>query len=267
MDIRKIALFLAGKLPPYYWNSNLYKFSKALKRLAPEEFSNDEILFIQQQAKNIDEEVYFMVLDDLWTNTIDKREEGKISKQDIIEMLQKIWVPNEVLGVEESRNIEISWDLFENKAKQIYWKSYSTTQMGEFFEKLCDNILQKNGFINVKVASIWPDWWIDITADKEVIVWTNTKKYISFFGQCKYKSSWNVSKKEVEDLIWVISGDTDNFYQWLLFFTNKKYVASAKKLLDQLEKNRLNIKAFYLDWDEILDIVKKYPDLIKKYFK
>ena len=33
-----------------------------------------------------------------------------------------------------------------------------------------------------------------------------------------------------------------------------------------MKKNsKINVKAFYLDWEEILDIVKKYPDLIEAY--
>ncbi len=75
MDIRKIALYLAGKLPPYYGTSNLYAFSKKLHSFASEEFTREEMLFIQQQAKNIDEEVYFMVIDSLWKNATDIQEE------------------------------------------------------------------------------------------------------------------------------------------------------------------------------------------------
>jgi hypothetical protein len=67
MDIRKVAMYLAGKLPPYYGESNLRTFTKALRKYSREEFTNEELLFIQQQALNIDESFYFNVLDDLWT--------------------------------------------------------------------------------------------------------------------------------------------------------------------------------------------------------
>jgi hypothetical protein len=90
MDIRQIALYLAGKLPPYYGNSNLRSFTKVLRIFAPEEFTNEEMLFIQQQAKNNDEEVYFMILDDLREQATDTIEPHKKSKTDIIKLMQDL---------------------------------------------------------------------------------------------------------------------------------------------------------------------------------
>jgi hypothetical protein len=43
----------------------------------PKVFTDDEILFIQQQAKNIEEEFYFMILDDLYK---DNKEGDKLNK-------------------------------------------------------------------------------------------------------------------------------------------------------------------------------------------
>lgn len=99
LDIRKIAMFLAGKLPPYYWASNLRSFTKQLRIFAKAEFTNDEMLFIQQQAKNIDEEIYFMVLDDLWRSTTDTIEKWKRSRDDIIKLMIELGVPDDVLGI------------------------------------------------------------------------------------------------------------------------------------------------------------------------
>jgi hypothetical protein len=84
-DIKKISMYLAWKLPPYYWNSNLRSFTKALRSFAKEEFTNDEMIFIQTQAKWIDEKVYFMVLDDLYKN-----------KNDIIGIFEKLNIPKEL---------------------------------------------------------------------------------------------------------------------------------------------------------------------------
>lgn len=107
MDIRKISMFLAWKLPPYYGSSNLYAFTKALRNFAKEEFTNDEMTFIQTQAKWVDEEVYFMVLDDLWKNTQEEQVEWKKSKKDIVELLKTLWVNDEVLGIEKKEEVKI----------------------------------------------------------------------------------------------------------------------------------------------------------------
>lgn len=106
MDIRKISMFLAWKLPPYYGSSNLYAFTKALRNFAKEEFTNDEMTFIQNQAKWVDEEVYFMVLDDLWKTTPEEQIEWKKSRKDIVELLKSLWVNDEVLGIEEKEEIQ-----------------------------------------------------------------------------------------------------------------------------------------------------------------
>lgn len=118
MDIRKIAMFLAWRLPPYYNNreSNLYAFKKFLNNnISRTEYTTDEMNFILQQAKNKDEDVYFMVLDDLWNNVIEKSEELKINKSEFIKLLIEFWIPKEVLGIEEKEE--------ENKlkSKTIWW--------------------------------------------------------------------------------------------------------------------------------------------------
>jgi hypothetical protein len=149
--------------------------------------------------------------------------------------------------------------------KKKYGDTPSNNEKWELFEAFCRDILSKDWFINIKIASCWADGGIDITADKEILIWKNTKKLISFFGQCKYKSSWNVTVKEVDELIKVIADDTNNMYQWILFLTNKKYQPKAKQLLEKTQANRLNIKSFYLDGDELLDIINLHEDLIQKY--
>lgn len=93
MDIRQIALYLAGKLPPYYGESNLYRFSKKLKNFAPEQFTNNEMQFIQNQAKGVDEDVYFMILDDLHNELI-VSVEGAKTMSDFYKLLEELWVPS-----------------------------------------------------------------------------------------------------------------------------------------------------------------------------
>jgi len=260
-------MYLAWKLPPYYGNSNLYAFTKALRKFAKEEYTNEEMTFILNQAKWIDEEVYFMVLDDLWKNTPEEKNELKKSREDIIQLLKSLWVNEEVLGIERKEEINYTWFDFTNKVKSIYWDKYSTIDIWWYFEKLCKELLIKDWFINVKIASSGSDWWIDITADKEILIWNNTKKLISFVWQCKYKSSWKVTKDEVNDLITPVINDTNNMYQWILFFTNQQYQPNAKQELENNQSSRVNLKSFYLDWDEILDIINNSPDIVEKFSK
>lgn len=89
IDTRKIAMFLAWKLPPYYGDSNLYSFTKELRKIAPKEFTNDEMIFIQTQAKWVDEEVYFMIIDDLY----------KIDKNKLYKLLNNLNIPSWIYNI------------------------------------------------------------------------------------------------------------------------------------------------------------------------
>ncbi len=52
IDINKISLYLSWKLPPYYWKDNLYSFVKSLRIFSPNEFTNEEIIFIKKLAND-----------------------------------------------------------------------------------------------------------------------------------------------------------------------------------------------------------------------
>ena len=90
MKIRDIAMYLAWRLPPYYGKSNLLTFTKALRTISKEEYTNNEILFIQKLAKWIDDEFYFMILDDL---------DKEINKKDFYKILKKLRVPIELYNI------------------------------------------------------------------------------------------------------------------------------------------------------------------------
>ena len=101
VDIKKISLYLAGKLPPYYWGSNPYKFSKAIRKFS-KHFSNKELETVRNLAQDNDYKYYFMILDVLWDNTSNDPN----SKEDFLIMLHNIWVPFDVLGLYVSENLK-----------------------------------------------------------------------------------------------------------------------------------------------------------------
>jgi hypothetical protein len=257
MDIREVSLYLAGKLPPHYNKTNPGRFKRKTKIAFPDYVDESHLDFIQKQSSQ-QEDLFFMVLDDIAKDF--KEWDGY---KQLINLLADLEVPEELLWILPKE--QYTWSKFLKKVEEKFWSSYSTNDIGEYFEELCRDLLSHDGFINVKIAWSGGDGWIDITADKEVLIWSGTKKLISFVGQCKYKSTGNVSKEEVQQLLSPIEDDSDNMYQWLLFFTNSKYQPQAKNKLEKIQKGKLNVKAFYLDWDEILDVINRHPDLIKKY--
>ena len=68
IDNRKISMYLSWKLPPYYWDSNTYSFSRIVRWLIPSVFTNDELMYIYSLAKEDDETYYFYILEDMLKN-------------------------------------------------------------------------------------------------------------------------------------------------------------------------------------------------------
>ena len=85
IDIQAIALYLAGKLPPYYGSDNIYKFNKIIRKIL--NIDKKEILFAMKQVNNISEKYYFNILDNLYNE----------DKNKFFQIFQALEIPNEVL--------------------------------------------------------------------------------------------------------------------------------------------------------------------------
>lgn len=105
MDIRKIALYLSGKLPPYYWNSQRIFFIRQLRLAAKELYTNEEIAFIDQQTRNDDENFFAEILED----------QMKSSQEIFDKIINSLNLPSEVLDIQSSDTV--GKDLTSNKEK------------------------------------------------------------------------------------------------------------------------------------------------------
>jgi len=256
MDIRKISLYLSGKLPPHYIFSNQGRFRRVVKKYFPEFIEDTQLNFIEKQSQQ-SEDLFFMVLDDIYKDFWESKE--------FIELLWDLEIPDELY-----KKIRIfwkyTWDNFTNLLKSRYWHTPNTNQKWELFEELCFDILRIVWwFKNVKKASAWWDWWIDVTAEYRLPIWTNTDIKLWFFWQAKYKSNWNVQESEINRLTTTISNDTDQKYQGIFYFTNKEFAPKAREALENISHWISNRKCFWLDWNEILDIISENDELFKKY--
>ena len=88
VNIHTISMFLAWKLPPYYWESNLRTFTKIMQEFDPGEFTNETMLFIQKQVWGVDKLVYFNILDDLY---------WEIESKKFADLLKRLWVPDDLI--------------------------------------------------------------------------------------------------------------------------------------------------------------------------
>jgi hypothetical protein len=207
-----------------------------------------------------------MVLDDLWKNTPKVKEKWKKSQDDIIQLLKDLWVNDEVLGTEIKEGKIYTWENFDELLKHKFWETPTTNNKWDLFEELCFDILRVVWwFTNVKKASAWADWWIDITAEYKLPIWSNTDIKLWFFWQAKYKSSWNVQEIEINKLTTTISNDIAQKYQWVFYFTNQEYAPKAREALDNISYSTSNRKCFWLDWNEMLKVVSENKELFNKY--
>ena len=96
MDIRKIALYLSWKLPPYYGNSKRLVFIRQLRTIAPAQYTNEEISFIDQQTRNDDEKFFVEILED-----------QKQSSEEIFDkIIEGLGLPDEVIWIIASEQVE-----------------------------------------------------------------------------------------------------------------------------------------------------------------
>ncbi len=261
MDVRKIALYLSWRLPPHYGNSQKLFFIRQLKDLAKEYYTNEELTFIDQQTRQDDEKFFIEILED----------QKRTSEDNFNNLIEKLNLPPEVIDSNLGKIIEnwkwdYTWNDFEMKITETYWKNPSNIDKWELFWKLSTDILEKIGkFINVHSVWAWSDGWIDLTASNIIRLGDNTQIEFWWFWQCKYKEKWNVPWTDISRLVQTISDDVGWMYQFVYFFTNKDYVPWARKSLEAINHNNSNRKCFWFNGDNLLDIINSHKEIYIKY--
>lgn len=67
IDIKKISLYLAWKLPPNYIEPNLLRFIRVVKDLFPEYYNQTTLETFYKQSNDVLEKFFFMILDDIYS--------------------------------------------------------------------------------------------------------------------------------------------------------------------------------------------------------
>jgi len=97
-EIKQASLYLSWKLPPYYGESNLYDFYKKLNKFLPNQFTQEEMIFIQKLSQYDDEKIYYSIIDHLNNSIKDYCATCNMkNKLDIRQFLMDIWVPDCVI--------------------------------------------------------------------------------------------------------------------------------------------------------------------------
>lgn len=127
MDIRKIALELSGKVAPDYEKYNRLEFMEKLEEIFW--LSLDKIEFYRRQAKEYEEDFYFLVLDLLYSKSL-KDEHEKIKFDKLMNSIDYQSWDNNIY------NLQNEWNLVKNETDR-----YKKWQLFEIFlEKLLSHI-------------------------------------------------------------------------------------------------------------------------------
>lgn len=210
MDIRKIALYLSWKLPPYYGNSQKLFFIRQLKELAKEHYTNEEITFIDQQTRQDDERFFAEILED----------QSKTSKENFNNLIDKLGIPPDILDIKtlysQNKETQKIWEDLIKELKSIpTWKAWAQ-DFENFWEKLINFLLKDSFEPFIYKPQISNDSETDI---RDWLILNNPKKtnsMISWF--------WDDVVKKIYDSTFVTieyKNYTDDAGQVVLYTTAK----------------------------------------------
>lgn len=135
MDIKKISLFLSGKLPPYYGDSNLVRFQRVVSRDFNELYNLTDLDLFLKQSNWIEEKFFQNILDDLYLEFSNDESRFNdflkkvINNQDFI---------NELFSNSEKQNLSEIWNKLKDELKAITkWKTDAKK-----FEGYCEKLIK-----------------------------------------------------------------------------------------------------------------------------
>ncbi len=148
MDIKKISLFLSGKLPPYYGDSNLTRFQRIVSKEFNELYTLNDLNLFLKQSKGIEEKFFINILEDIYQENLNTNRFNDFLNKIII---NKDFL-NELLNINSWNSIIEIWENLKKELLNINeWKDDSKK-----FESFCEKLIKfllENSFNNFKYKS------------------------------------------------------------------------------------------------------------------
>lgn len=151
-DIRQIALYLSGKLPPYFDRFSRLRFFELLE--IQYGITTDKATFYREQANKYEEEFYQLVFEYLYTKSLESNDEKK-KFQNFINLVwyKTEWKINyDTLSIQrkalkEEKNSQTKWKLLESFLIELFssidWLNIVANNLNNGDEEL-DIVLQNN---------------------------------------------------------------------------------------------------------------------------
>jgi len=254
MDIRKLSLLLSGKISPYEKYSRL-EFFEHLEEIFG--YSVDKLDFYWKQAKEFEEEFYYLVLEMLYNKS--KKEDWDRIKLD--KLIKELNLPFEtydpVKWFDHSHLLEEFDKIIKVKTNKNDWKSQAKWEQFEnFLTKLFNDIEW------LEVINTWQseDEQIDLVIKNDINkpFWLNLKSPVIIWEAKNWSSKTNT--EVINTLRWKSLGHTNFSRIWIVIAMNWFTKAVSSNLLRDWWTDRIMVA---IDWDNIRELLNKELDPIE----
>ncbi len=282
MDVKKISLFLSGKLPPYYGDSNLVRFQRVVSRDFNELYNLNDLDLFLKQSNWIEEKFFQNILDDLYIEFSNDESRFNdflkkvINNQDFI---------NELFSNSEKQNLSEIWNKLKEELKTITGWKKDAKKFEDYCEKLIKFLLE-DSFNEFKYSTQQkndsgldiPDWLLlNIYKDEWLIknLWWDVIKNLYTTNTVVIEIK-NYTEKANQDIITSTTKYLNKPHTWrfALIFTRKwlsKTSGEKKQILDFISNSLCFIVFDDDDYNKMINIkinwwsIESY--ILDKYFE
>lgn len=242
MDIRKIALELSGKVAPDYKKYNRLEFMEYLEEIFW--LSLDKIEFYRRQAKEYEEDFYFLILDLLYNKSL-KDDNEKIKFDKLIQNINNQFLYNTI------SNLWNEWDIVKKETDK--YKKWQSLEI--FLEKLLSYI---SWFEIIERNLRLEDEEFDL-----VIKNNSTRPFIQNFNTpliLLEAKNWinKIEAKEFNAFKWKLSNHKNLVKLWI--FVSMSWFTSWVSL-SQIRANAAGENIIIITWEDIEDLINNNKNI------
>jgi len=252
IKIKEISLYLAGKLPPYYWTSNIWRFRRKILELFSTIYDEKEFDFIKtmydNQKNSTIDNFYFLIIDDLYKESKDKKE----LKSNFIKLLLDLEIPKELYDLKE-------WDVNMKE------------QLRNQIDKLED--IKRYSFSRNKHLSLveetkqilsWINWIDELKEAFDLIKYEFSQSFVpDEIKQSKYLDGLEKANKILEIIIWKVWNEkVENKKHWFVYNCNwpilfNNFKSMSKELIKKVNLSEEEIETRLKNVNKKFTLVRK----------
>lgn len=252
IKIKEISLYLSGKLPPYYWTSNIWRFRRKVLDLFPTIYDEKEFDFINtmynNQKNSTSDAFYFWIIDDLYKELKDKKE----LKSNFIQLLLDLEIPKELYELKT-----LDMDIKEKLKNQI-----------KNLEDIKRYSVKRNKHLSwveeTKQILSWIIWIDELKEAFDLIKYEFSQNFIpDEIKESKYLDGLEKANKILETIIWKVWNEkADNKKHWFVYNWNwpilfNNFKSMSKELIKKVNLSEEEIETRLKNVNKKFTLVRK----------